>query len=372
MGATDQVYRDLQKFLDANSAGGFIETKSGADIRLLKLFFTPEEAKIATFFTLEPEPIKIIHERVENSGMSMSIEELQRILDNMVQKACIRPYFEGYDETHYTCTDTTSGGFISLQVDRLTRDNIPVLMDYFQETMQDNDTPKEHSALRTVPINKSIPISDKFPVGNYDDIKKMVEDAPGPFAVANCICRQIKRVMGGKCDVTEHEESCLLIGPDQARRYVNMGNGRFITREEVFEKLAAAQKDGLVLQPENNEAPEAICCCCGDCCVYLTRYKNHPHPAELALSNYYVEVDAELCNGCGACIEKCQMEARVLEEGFAVVQTDRCIGCGICVDVCPENANQLFKKAEEYRPVKDKQAHFARVFSERKGMRGMM
>jgi ferredoxin len=368
MDATDKVYRDLQKFLDANSAGGFKETKSGADIRLLRLFFTPQEAKIATFFTLRPEPIKVIHERVKNSGISISIAELQQVLDNMVQKACIRPYFEGYGETHYTCTDTTSGGFISLQVDRLNQDNIPVLMDYFKETMQD-DTPKEHSSLRTVPVNRSIPTPGKFPIGNYDDIKKMVENAPGPFAVANCICRQIKRIMGGKCDVTEQEESCLLIGPDQARRYVNMGNGRFITRDEVFDKLEAAQKDGLVLQPENNQAPEAICCCCGDCCAYITRYKNHPRPAELALSNYYIEVDPELCNGCEACIEKCQMEARVFEEGVATVQTDRCIGCGICVDVCPNDANQLFKKEEEYRPVKDKQSHFERVFSERKEIR---
>lgn len=371
MNANDQVYRDLQEFLDAKSAGGFIKTESGSDIRLLKHLFTPQEAKIATFFTLKPEPIKTIHERVKNSGMSISIEELQRIIDNMVHKACIRPYFEGYDETHYTCTDTTSGGFISLQVDRLTPDNIPLITDYFMESMGKYETPKEHSALRTVPINKSIPGTDKFSVGNYDDIIKLVEDAPGPFAVANCICRQIKRLMGGKCNVTEHEESCLLIGPNQARRYVNMGNGRFITKEEVFEKLAAAQKDGLVLQPENNQAPEAICCCCGDCCVYLMKYKSHPRPAEQALSNYYVEIDPESCTGCGICIDKCQMEARVLDEGVAMVNLDRCIGCGICVAVCPENANQLHKKEEEYRPVKDKEAHFARVYSERKKMRGM-
>jgi electron transport complex protein RnfB len=371
MDADDQVYRDLQKFLEAKSAGGFTATKSGADIRLLKMLFTPQEAKIATFFTLKPEPIKTIHERVKKSGMSISIEELRRIVDNMEKKACIRPYFEGYDETHYTCTDTTSGGFISLQVDRLTPDNIPVLRDYFMESMEEYEAPKEHNALRTVPINRSIPNSDKFTVGNYDDIKKMVEDAPGPFAVANCICRQIKRVMGGKCSVTDHEESCLLIGPDQARRYVNMGNGRFITREEVFDKLAAAQKDGLVLQPENNQAPEAICCCCGDCCAYLTKYKNHPRPAELALSNYYAEVDPELCSGCNTCIDKCQMEARVLEESVAKVNLDRCIGCGICVDVCPENANHLLKKEKEYRPVQDKEAHFARVYLERKEIRGV-
>ena len=108
MDTNDQVYRDLQLFLDAKSAGGFIEVKSGLDIRLLKLLFTPQEAQIATFFTLKPEPIKIIHERAKNSGMSISIEELQKVIDNMVKKACIRPYFEGYDEMHYTCTDTTT------------------------------------------------------------------------------------------------------------------------------------------------------------------------------------------------------------------------------------------------------------------------
>jgi hypothetical protein len=49
MSTKDQVYRDLQKFLDTTAAGGFPPTKSVSDIRLLKRLFTPDEARIATF-----------------------------------------------------------------------------------------------------------------------------------------------------------------------------------------------------------------------------------------------------------------------------------------------------------------------------------
>jgi electron transport complex protein RnfB len=368
MNIEEKVYRDLQKFLDTTSAGGFKSTESGSDIRLLKRLFKPEEAKTATFLTIKPEPIKTIHNRVKKSGISISIEELQRILDGMERKALLRPYYEGYSETHYSCTDTTSGGFISLQVDRLSPELIGDIGGYMTEVSQGNPPPpKEHSSLRTVPVHKSIPHPEKFAIGNYDNVRKLVEDAPGPFAVANCICRQITRIMGGKCGVTDLEESCLMIGPDQARRYVTMGIGRFITREEVFGILAKAQKDGLVLQPENSQKPEAICCCCGDCCVYLARWKSFPRPADMFLSNYYVEADPKLCTGCGECIERCQMDARVLVDDVAAVNGDRCIGCGNCVDFCRSNANQLRKKEEEIVPVQDKNAYFARIFSERQG-----
>lgn len=368
MVSEDQVYRDLRKFLETVPAGGFSATESGSDIRLLKRLFTLEEAKIAPFLTRKPEPIKTVYDRVTKSGMSISIEELRRVLDSMLRKGLLRPYYEGYDETYYSCTDTTAGGLISVQVDRLSPEVIGDILSWKTEVDEENPPPpREHSALRTVPVQKSVPQPEKFLVGNYDDVRKLVEDAPGPFAVANCICRQITRVMGGKCAVTDLEESCLIVGPDHARRYVDMGIGRFITREEVFDILAKAEKDGLVLQPENSQRPEAICCCCGDCCVFLKKWKHHPRPADLYLSNYYAEVDPELCTGCETCIERCQLEARVMVDDVATVNIDRCIGCGHCVAICSANANQLRKKEEKLVPVKDKEIFYGNLFSSRQG-----
>jgi quinol-cytochrome oxidoreductase complex cytochrome b subunit/coenzyme F420-reducing hydrogenase delta subunit/ferredoxin len=56
-----------------------------------------------------------------------------------------------------------------------------------------------------------------------------------------------------------------------------------------------------------------------------------------------VEVNLDLCNGCGRCVDDCPYDAVRLHErqdgrGFiaqAVVDPDLCAGCGICVGACP-------------------------------------
>ena len=364
MDIENKVYRDLQKFLDT-LPGGFAAAKSGADIRLLKYLFTPKEAKIATHLSMKPDPAKQILNRIEKSGTPISIEELEQILNKMLYKGTLRAYYEGYDEKHYRAPDPTAGGMLSVQLDhKLTKELYDRLNEYVGERIG-KKTPDQKilNPLRTVPVGKSIPHPEKFSVNTYDDVRKMIEDAPGPFAVANCICRQKTKRFGEKCAKTDLEETCLMINPDHARRYVDMGVGRFITREEVYDILGKAQEDGLVLQPENSQKPEAICVCCGDCCVFLKPIKALPRPAEMFIANYYIEVNPELCNGCEICIEKCQMDARTMVDGIAVVNLDRCFGCGNCVVLCPTDANRLEKKERVDVPPDDKEAYYKILLS---------
>jgi electron transport complex protein RnfB len=360
------IYRGLQKFLDT-LPGGFKATDSGADIRLLQYLFTPEEATVAVHLTLKPQTARQIQFRLKKSGMSLSLEDLKGVLDRMLRKGTLRPYYRGRDRIRYGATDPTAGGMLSVQLDhKLTKEFNDRLNEYMAElSKKRKPRPRMLNPLRTVPVNESIPRPEKFPVSTYDDVRKMVEDAPGPFAVANCICRQKARRFGVKCTRTGLEETCLMIGADHARHYVAMGVGRFISREEVFDILQQARQDGLVIQPENSQKPEAICVCCGDCCVFLKPLKAHPRPVEFFLTNYFVAVDAALCDGCGLCIEKCQMDARTLVDGLAVVNLDRCIGCGNCVVLCPSSANRLEKKEPEFVPPDDKNAFYQTLLSHR-------
>lgn len=364
MDSENKVYRELQEFLDT-LPGGFSATESGSDIRLLKHLFTPEEARVAVYLSMKPEPVGQIHRRITESGLPFSLEELQRILDRMLYQGTLRPYYEGYDETHYRAPDPTAGGMLSVQLDdKLTKEFVDILNEYAAEKFATKSSGSTIlNPLRTVPVGKSIPRDEKFPVSTYDDVRQLVEDAPGPFAVANCICRQKTQRFGVKCSKTALNETCLMINPDHARRYVDMGVGRFINKEEVFDILNHAQEDGLVLQPENSQKPEAICVCCGDCCVFLKPLKALPRPAELFLTNYYVEVDPELCDGCEICVDKCQMDARTMVDDIAVVNLDRCIGCGNCVALCPTNANSLRKKESEFVPPDDKEAYYEILLS---------
>ena len=80
----DKIYRKLQEHLDQMPIG-FPRAESGSDIRLLKLLFTPEEAKIATFLKFgwyrDIESFEQIYERIKDIGVSL--QELERNLDSM-------------------------------------------------------------------------------------------------------------------------------------------------------------------------------------------------------------------------------------------------------------------------------------------------
>jgi Fe-S-cluster-containing hydrogenase component 2 len=361
MDAKDQTYRDLQKHLDNKIPNGFKATKSGAEIRLLRQVFTPEEAKIALQLSMRPEPINRIYKRVKRSGMSK--EELQKILDRMAYKGTLLVSEEGYSEKHYSNVGFGAGGTYDFQVDRLTEDLVRDFHQHLEEAAASRSSKRSILPLRTIPIEKSIPLPEKYQIGNYDNVRKIVENVPGPIAVANCVCRQGKDLIGERCSKTDLLETCLMIGPEHAKRYVDMGIGRYITKEETLNILSKAQEAGLILQPENSLRPEAICCCCGDCCALLSSIKHHPRPASLYVTNYYAEVIPELCTGCKTCVERCQMGALDVSNGTAEVNLDRCIGCGNCVVVCPTKATQLKKKENETIPPKNKEAYHMKVLS---------
>ena len=167
MDTENQIYRELQKHLD-RLPDGYPPTESGTDIRLLKYVFTPEEARVAIQLSMKPEPIKRIYRRVKKSGMS--IEELQQILDRMSHKGTLLVYEQDYRERHYTNAGFGAGGTYDFQVDRLNLDMIRDFHQHIHESSAARAGRKGILPLRTVPVEKSIPIPEKYQVSSYDDI----------------------------------------------------------------------------------------------------------------------------------------------------------------------------------------------------------
>ena len=365
MDTENQVYRRLQQHLD-RLPSGFPAAESGVDIRLLKRLFTPEEAEIATQLSMKPEPLKRIYNRVKKGGMTK--DHLQQVLDQMHLKGTLLKFEEGYREKHYSNAGFGAGGTYDFQIGRLTKD---LVEDQYQHRVETRPKPKAGQKrtlpLRAIPVDKSIPVPGKFKVGTYDNLRDIIDRAKGPLAVVNCICREGHDLIGESCKLTDLRETCLMVDPDHARRQVEMGIARPVTKGEALDILKKAQDAGLVIQPENSQRPEAICCCCGDCCVLLQSLKKHPRPVDLYDTNYYVELIPESCTGCGECVEICQLDAREMENGVAAVNLDRCIGCGNCVVVCDYDATRLMKKTEEKIPVKDKDALNMRMLSDKVG-----
>ena len=134
---------------------------------------------------------------------------------------------------------------------------------------------------------------------------------------------------------------------DWADYYIREGKGRAVTREEVLAILREADRQGLVLQPNNSRDAAFICCCCRCCCGILQRLIRNPRPADAVVSRYIASFDQDQCVSCGVCVERCVMGALTSgEDGEIIYDPVRCIGCGLCVSTCPTSALKLVLKPE--------------------------
>jgi formate hydrogenlyase subunit 6/NADH:ubiquinone oxidoreductase subunit I len=54
------------------------------------------------------------------------------------------------------------------------------------------------------------------------------------------------------------------------------------------------------------------------------------------------QINLELCNGCGVCMDTCPSEAVALvDKQPVIVHPEDCGYCGDCEDLCPEGAISL-------------------------------
>jgi NAD-dependent dihydropyrimidine dehydrogenase PreA subunit len=362
------VYRQLQRHID-NMPIAFPESESGLDIKLLRYFFTPEEAKIALELSALPEPLKRIHKRLKNTGISL--DDLEKILDTLAEKGSILggKFFERKGSGKYYSKAPLAIGMYELQAGRLTKDLEKDFQGYMDEKFYKVLHSKKTSQMRTIPVRKGVNI-ERY-VDSYDNVRAIVQKTNRPVAVIECVCRSGKDLLEEPCKHSDIRETCLLF-EDIANAAIDAGGARLITKEETFEILDKAEDAGFVLQPENNQNPNFICCCCGCCCNILTTLKKFPQPVEFYHSNYYSKVDSEKCEACWECVERCPMDALSLDDGYSSVDLDRCIGCGACVSTCPSNSIELKSKDRKYVPPKDTDAMYKKILMERIGFGGML
>jgi Pyruvate/2-oxoacid:ferredoxin oxidoreductase delta subunit len=357
---SDEMYRELQRHLDELPVG-FPPTESGVEIRILKHLFTPEEAALATYLSLIPEPLSRIHMRL-GGKIGMSLPELGESLDRMFRKGTVLMKSERGEKRFSNAMLIV--GMFELQVERLTKEFALDVQQYLDEAFARELFRSKIPQLRTIPVRKSVP-HERY-VSTYDDIRQIVDNLEGQIAVANCVCRQGRDVAGLTCHHTALRETCFIFGAT-AQQHLDLGLARLISKSEAFEILTKAEEAGLVLQPENVERPHYICCCCGDCCGILTMLKKFPRPVELYATNHRAMVDQERCNACEACVDRCQLAAIAVVDGTAAVDIERCIGCGNCVVSCTLHAIHLEKKDEERLPPRSTTALYLSIMSGKAG-----
>lgn len=354
----DELYEELRKSIDKMPVG-MPATESGVEIRILKHLFTPHEAEIALHLNIIGESITKIHKRVVKKFPDIEISELEEILETMASKGSILGTVDSAGNKNYGYAQFVVGMF-EFQVDSIDKEFFKDCEEYLSSAFGEEFHRTKIPQLRTVPINKTI--TNKQYIMQYDDIRTIVaEQESDDFGVMNCICKQGHELIGKPCKVTDIRETCILF-PNSSQYMKDKGVVRTITRKETLDLLDQAEREGLVLQPGNTQRPGFICACCGDCCGVLTSAKQFSKPAQLFSSNYYAELDNELCIDCGTCIERCQMDAIINGNGDdIVIDLDRCIGCGLCASACIEGAITLIQKDNTSIPPKDNTALYQKI-----------
>ncbi len=343
----DKVYVELQQHLD-KQAVGFPATKSGVEIRILKELFTPEQASLALHLNYTPQSALDIYNQVKSN--SISLEKVKSLLEEIERNGAICSTLKNGTEHYFTMPLLV--GIVELHGNKATPQFWADFGEYTSGEFGKAYASTKVSQLRTIPVEKSIPLEHR--IATYDQIREIIKTTDGPIIASSCMCREGAKQRGKPCHVTTREETCMSFG-DWARHFIKLGLAKEVTREKALEIMRQNEEDGLVLQPTNYQKVDFVCACCGCCCGVLTRLKMSPNPAVNWAHNFYAVVDTEKCTACGICVEKCQINAVKIDEqnGYTTINLDRCIGCGNCVANCPSEALRLVKKEQEAVPPKD-------------------
>ncbi len=365
MESEDLIYRRLQRHLDRMPVG-FPESKTGADIKILRELFTREEAEIALELSMLPEPASRIYRRVKN--ILANEKELEVVLGSMIKKGLIigiKKRSKGRMIKLYTNAQFAIGIY-EMQLNRMSANlakNFVSYMkvDYPAEFLKKKNIPQVY----TIPVEKSIKAESA--VSTYDDIREIIGKAKGPIAILHCVCKQAHDLAGESCKTTKLRETCIVLR-GVAKHSIASGLGREISKEEFFNLMDHFEKEGLVVQPQNSMKPLLVCFCCGCCCGVLNVVKQFPKPTEWYKSNYYASVDAGRCAGCGTCITRCQMNALSIADEKAVVDLDRCIGCGLCTSTCKTGAMVLNRRKSVVTPSKNNDVLYQKILVNKIGL----
>jgi electron transport complex protein RnfB len=334
---TDDAYRKLAQRLDA-IPNSFPASESGVELRLLAKLFAPEEAALASVMRLIPETPTDI---AASAGVDPEVAD--RLLGETAQRGLIDAWQEGGQRVFRLRPFLLD--ILSAQLPRMDVELATLLEEYYDETRAGivRDAPSLH---RVVPVGEAIPVD--LGISPYERITEMIEKARS-WGVRDCICRVQQHLIGKGCD--RPVENCLSFAPVEGA-FSQSGTTRAISKEEALRIMHEAEEAGLVHTVGNyRDGVSYVCNCCMCCCAILRGVSEYGNPSAVARSGFRAAVDAELCTGCGTCLDRCPFDALSVPEDVCVVEEMRCVGCGLCTTVCPTDALGLQRLPEEAAPA---------------------
>jgi len=332
----DEIYQELRRFLD-EFPFGYPETESGIEIEILKRLFTEDEAELALKLTVIPEEVDSISKRT-----GLPSEELHERLEEMAQKGLVFK-ISRHEKNQYNAIPFVVGLY-EYSVKKMDSELAGLCKEYVDTVYMDEIGATNIPSLKVVPIGRKIGAGTELLP--YHNIVENVRKAKR-IAVAECICRKEKTLLGEGC--THPLESCLTFGIT-ADYYIESGMGREISADEAIQIIEEADKSGLVHTGTNTRSMSIICNCCPCCCPFMIAItKSGYDRGRFYNSNFEAVVNAEECVACGTCVDRCPVSAISVNE-YAEVDRNVCLGCGLCATECQSNAITIILREDRQEP----------------------
>jgi electron transport complex protein RnfB len=325
-----------------------------------KYWLTEEEASFLLYLPMMHEMPSTLSDVAEKAGMTA--EETGVMLETLAEKTLVYDEEEPTEEgvvTWFALSDIFF--FVECYLNRYydenlgNPDDIHANLGRWYQTI--NETEKLEPKVRffrTIPIAEAIE-DTRGSVSEYK-ATKIIEETSF-VTVLKCLCRSAGHLAGDPCEYPL--EVCFALG-DHARRYVERGFAREVTKEWAINTIKECEEMGLCHNVDNIKGEVSIICNCCPChCMPLGGYKMTDQAARGARSEFISTVDLNKCAGSGECVKKCPYDAIELVNDKARVKKDRCVGCGVCCIVCPtkalslkerpiEERNKIYENADEY------------------------
>lgn len=315
-------------------------------IKYLKVLFTPEEGELLMEI-LVPVTCQQLAERlkVDEKTLSEKLEDFKRR----------RLLFKKKDEYLF---HLAMHGFFA-RIAKAKKEDIP---EGFWKAWDDFMPEVEQKMItRSIKVAKEVPVANimtrivpaRLALDSNPDIKPedilpeedihamlRMKGSQEVIAVSDCDCR----IRAHGCD--RPILNCFEFGKYAEFNLNQSSSLKVVSIEEAIAISDEAERAGLLksggLRKENGGV---LCHCCECCCNVMGAVIRSGHAYLLRnQSRYRARVDAESCNGCQQCIDRCFFDAIEMKNVpgtkklKASVNEEKCMGCGLCVIKCEQKA----------------------------------
>ncbi len=321
--------------------------------RILGLLMSEKEAALVARV-----PIKPFTARTAAKAWKTSLPEAEKTLDALASRALLIDA-EGRRGRTYVLPPPMAG-FFEFSMMRLRGDVDQKLLAelYYQYITVEEDFIKAlftegETQLGRVFVDEAVLTNENaLHVLDYERASEVIKTA-SHRGVGLCYCRHKMEHAGRACDAPL--DICMTFNTTAAS-LIRHGYARAVDAAEGLALLDEARGRNLVQFGENvRNRVSFICNCCGCCCEAMIAQRRFGILNPVHTTNFIPVVDGASCNGCGACVSACPVEAMTLvsanDPGHAHRKTAKvdervCLGCGVCVRVCKTGSLSLASRPE--------------------------